>query len=156
MTGTAAQAVVLQLPYEGVLQKGGIAFVLKQPGVQTQWLLSEQGKDFFVGFEKVRGKQSCISAHEQNVVILNTVDAFPCSWFPQAGWVLDSDQEGSEGKLESVADMPKQEPVPAVALSALLYALWTLGKTVATKVCRTLHCLTGRIGCCLVLKSSCW
>ncbi len=90
MTGTAAQAVVLQLPYEGVLQKGGIAFVLKQPGVQTHWLLSEQGKDFFVGFEKVRGKQCSVSDHEQNELMLYTVDAVPLPGFRRLDgyWIL--------------------------------------------------------------------
>ena len=46
---------LLQLPLEGPLQRGGVAFVLKRPpGRGAEWLKSVVGRDFFLDFSAVR------------------------------------------------------------------------------------------------------
>ena len=48
-------AQVLQLPLEGPLERGGLAFVLKRPpGRGAEWLKSAVGRDFFLDFSAVR------------------------------------------------------------------------------------------------------
>ena len=56
VTSEAAHALVLQLPLEGVLAKGGaLSFVLKRPqGVHPEWLQSAENQDFRVSFEEVK------------------------------------------------------------------------------------------------------
>ena len=50
-----AYGLVLQIPMEGVLQRGGgLAFVLKRAdGKQPQWVQSEGNRDFSISFEQV-------------------------------------------------------------------------------------------------------
>ncbi len=50
-----AHALVLQLPLEGVLAKGGaLNFVLKRPqGMHPEWLQGSGNHDFRISFEKV-------------------------------------------------------------------------------------------------------
>ncbi len=46
---------MLQLPLEGPLERGGLAFVLKRPpGRGAEWLKSAVGRDFFLDFSAVR------------------------------------------------------------------------------------------------------
>ena len=48
------QGVLLQLPMTSVLQSGGgLAFVLRQPHTQPEWLQSADGKDLSVDFAPV-------------------------------------------------------------------------------------------------------
>ena len=53
--GGKAWAVVLQLPLEGLLSKGGgIQFVVKRAaGAQPEWLSGPDNKDFFISFAQV-------------------------------------------------------------------------------------------------------
>jgi hypothetical protein len=51
----AAAAAVFQLPLDGVLHGGGMAFVLRRPpGRGAEWLQAHGGGDFFVSFKPVR------------------------------------------------------------------------------------------------------
>ena len=52
---------VLQLPLEGPLERGGLAFVLKRPpGRGAEWLKSAIGCDFFLDFSAVRRQHSLL------------------------------------------------------------------------------------------------
>lgn len=45
---------MLQVPLEGVLYNGSLAFVVKRPsGKQPEWVTGPQGKDLTLGLEKV-------------------------------------------------------------------------------------------------------
>ena len=55
VSGICAHAVVLQLPLEGSLKGGGIAFVLKRaPTLAPTWLGKARDGDFYVSFQEVR------------------------------------------------------------------------------------------------------
>eukprot|EP00891_Asterochloris_glomerata_P000265 jgi/Astpho2/265/Aster-x0911 len=64
-SGLTCQAVVLQVPLEGVLYNGSLAFVVKRPsGKQPEWVTGPQGKDLTLGLEKASGSGEKVgSAH---------------------------------------------------------------------------------------------